>query len=796
MMGGGGNGGDAERWLATAEKLLLTGDLNGSKTYAIRACEADHSLVDHAELILAVADTLIAGESRIRGSTADLPDWYAVLRLVRLTHNPELVATQYSRLAVLLNPSRNRFPYSDQAFRLISDAWYVLSDPSRKALYDRELHLSQFGQLGQLGFQLFNQPPPQSPSPQHQQESPQHHQQSQQLPFQLHQQTQQHPHFAQPPQQKSQFDQQLMQSQEQQQVSWRQQFGQEQQSGSSTSGRDWKLPVEEERLINLNNATERVQPSRRFHEPDRSSSGRSSFEASSHRTPSTDLTWPSKPTQTSEHVPWQSSEPARQFQQSRSMEAAQLSLLPSVSDQPSLSQQSRSTQSHAVSKPQPLSKPFSVSQPTPTAKPFPVSQPPPASSKPLPVFQPPKNSKPFPVSQPSSTSKPFLVSQTPPASKPLPVSQPPITSKPLPVSQPPITSKPFPVSHQPITSKPLPVSQPPPASNPFPVSQPSIASKPLPVSQPPITSKPLPVSQPPPTSKPLSVSQPPTTSKPLPISQPPPTTSNPFPVSQPPQQAFQSTAPSQPPEASSSHSSMPPVFSSTQPFQPPPVSTTTSSQVPVVSTNPSPPPPVSQPSWVPDQTPATEQSPENGTARSDSDPKVPSFWTTCPYCFVLYEYPNHYEESVLQCQTKSCRRAFQVVKVPSPPQIAEEDSYYCCWGFYPIGFAEITKSPVNDLPKSAPRAFPEVTKIPFTYIPNSAPRKPSPKVHFYDDEEDDDDDDDDNSYIDSDSSEDEDDGDDDWLMNGTKKRKNVKQSKQKAPTKPKLGRPRKVIEVD
>ncbi|RID44635.1 hypothetical protein BRARA_I01417 [Brassica rapa] len=743
MMSGGGNGGggDAERWLMTAQKLLLSGDLNGSKTYAIRACEADHSLVDPAELILAVADTLLAGESRIR---ADLPDWYAVLRLVRLTHNPELVATQYSRLAVLLNPSRNRFPYSDQAFRLISDAWYVLSDPSRKALYDREVHLSQFGQLGQLGFQLLNQPPQ---SPQHQEESPQHQTvsyQSQQLPFQLHQ----HSHFAQP--------QQVMQSQP------LQQFGHESEmirsgGSSSSSGRDWRLPVEEERSINLNAATERVQPSRRFHDQERSSSGRSYEEASSQRAPppSTDLTWSSKPTPTSEPIALQSS---GQFQPPRSNQAAQLSLLSLVSDQPSVSQPNRSAQTHSVSKPQPVS-----------SKLFPMSQP---SSNPLAgtglreAPRPFAASKPFSGSQSSQKSKPFAASQPPTNSKPSAVSQRSLNSNPFPVSEPPRTSNPFPASQPPQNAKASPVSQPQQtSSNPFRVSQQPPTSRPIPVSQP--------QPQPPPTSSnPFMVSQPTTASKPLPVSQQP-STSKPMMVTQPPQQAFQS----QPPEASGGPSTLSPIFSSTQSFHQPPVSTTpppvpavstTPSPIPVASTNPSPP----QPTGVTNQTQHTEQTPS-----SDSHPKVPSFWTTCPYCFVLFEYPNMYEESVLKCQTKSCRRAFQAVKVPSPPPVAEEDTYYCCWGFYPIGFAETAKIP--DLP----RGFPVYD------IPRTAPKKASRKVYYNEDEDDD-------EYIDSDPSEDDDDDDDDWHMNGTKRRKNVKQSKQKASTKPRLGKPRKVIVVD
>lgn len=116
--------------------------------------------------------------------------------------------------------------------------------------------------------------------------------------------------------------------------------------------------MEEERSINLNAATERVQPSRRFQDQERSSSGRSYEEASSHRAPppSTDLTWSSKPTPTSEPI-------GSQFQPPRSSnQAAQLLSL--VSDQPSVSQPNRSNQTHSVSKPQPVSKLFPMSQPS------------------------------------------------------------------------------------------------------------------------------------------------------------------------------------------------------------------------------------------------------------------------------------------------------------------------------------------------------------------------------------------------------------------------------------------------
>ncbi|EOA12386.1 hypothetical protein CARUB_v10026348mg [Capsella rubella] len=144
--GGGGNREEADRWLVTSEKLLASSDLQGAKTFAIRACEADPTRAEAADYILAICDILLAGETRLGHS--NLPDWYAVLRLGRLAQNPEHVATQYRRLALLLNPSVNRLPFADRAFKTISDAWFVLSDPSKKSLYDRELQLSQLGQSG------------------------------------------------------------------------------------------------------------------------------------------------------------------------------------------------------------------------------------------------------------------------------------------------------------------------------------------------------------------------------------------------------------------------------------------------------------------------------------------------------------------------------------------------------------------------------------------------------------------------------------------------------------------------
>ncbi|KAF8115726.1 hypothetical protein N665_0025s0183 [Sinapis alba] len=153
MFGGDDNGAEADRWLVTSKELLASSDFKGAKTLAISSCEDDPSRTHAADYIIAISDTLLAGESTVGDSK--LPDWYAVLRLDKLNQSLEHIAIQYRRLALLLNPTVNRLPFADQALKLVSDAWCVLSDPPRKSIYDRELQLSQLGQPAQSQSEQF-----------------------------------------------------------------------------------------------------------------------------------------------------------------------------------------------------------------------------------------------------------------------------------------------------------------------------------------------------------------------------------------------------------------------------------------------------------------------------------------------------------------------------------------------------------------------------------------------------------------------------------------------------------------
>ncbi|XP_073048336.1 uncharacterized protein [Primulina eburnea] len=127
---------EALRWLTISEKLLSARDLMGSKSFATRARDSDPTLTP-ADQILAIVDTLLVGDSRIGNNQQD---WYSILRLTpQHGRDSELIASQYRNLALILNPQRNKFPFAEQAFRLVVDAWSVLSDPSRKSIYDKEL---------------------------------------------------------------------------------------------------------------------------------------------------------------------------------------------------------------------------------------------------------------------------------------------------------------------------------------------------------------------------------------------------------------------------------------------------------------------------------------------------------------------------------------------------------------------------------------------------------------------------------------------------------------------------------
>uniref|UniRef100_A0A7N0UQJ7 J domain-containing protein n=1 Tax=Kalanchoe fedtschenkoi TaxID=63787 RepID=A0A7N0UQJ7_KALFE len=177
------SGGEGERLLAIAEKLLQSRDLVGARDFAILSQEND-PLLEGSDQILAVSEVLISSEKRVNKHHND---WYSILQIDRRSDDLDLIKKQYRRLALLLHPDKNKFPFADQAFQLVADAWTTLSDPARKSQFDQMLvtftHVDlaasrsqtqsdfQFSQaLQSQGIQMnFSTPPPQNPQAQNQQ---------------------------------------------------------------------------------------------------------------------------------------------------------------------------------------------------------------------------------------------------------------------------------------------------------------------------------------------------------------------------------------------------------------------------------------------------------------------------------------------------------------------------------------------------------------------------------------------------------------------------------------------------
>ncbi|KAL1344709.1 hypothetical protein HN51_018567 [Arachis hypogaea] len=131
---------EAERLIGIAEKLLQNRDLNGAKDFAILAQETE-PLLETSDQILAIADVLLVSDAT---TTDNTPQWYQILQ-VDVLHSQDLhvIRSNYRRLALLLHPDKNRFPFAQHAFALVSDAWSVLSDPAQKLAYDAGLNRAQ-----------------------------------------------------------------------------------------------------------------------------------------------------------------------------------------------------------------------------------------------------------------------------------------------------------------------------------------------------------------------------------------------------------------------------------------------------------------------------------------------------------------------------------------------------------------------------------------------------------------------------------------------------------------------------
>lgn len=129
---------EAIRAKEIAEKKMLNNDFAGARRTALKAQQLFPEL-ENITRLLAVCDVHCSAESRILGSERD---WYSILQVERFA-DEMTIKKQYRKLALVLHPDKNKFPGAEAAFKLIGEAHLVLSDHSKRSLFDRRIGISR-----------------------------------------------------------------------------------------------------------------------------------------------------------------------------------------------------------------------------------------------------------------------------------------------------------------------------------------------------------------------------------------------------------------------------------------------------------------------------------------------------------------------------------------------------------------------------------------------------------------------------------------------------------------------------
>lgn len=131
---------EAIRAKEIAEKKFTEKDIMGAKKFTIKA-QSLYPGLDGIQNMLATLDVYISAENRINGEA----DWYRILG-VNPKANDETVRKHYRKLALMLHPDKNKSVGAEGAFKLISEAWSLLSDKSKRLAYDQKRNAKVFQQ--------------------------------------------------------------------------------------------------------------------------------------------------------------------------------------------------------------------------------------------------------------------------------------------------------------------------------------------------------------------------------------------------------------------------------------------------------------------------------------------------------------------------------------------------------------------------------------------------------------------------------------------------------------------------
>ncbi|XP_062208720.1 uncharacterized protein LOC133910224 [Phragmites australis] len=126
---------DAIRSKEIAERKFRENDIAGAKKFALKA-KALFKPLEGIDQMLLNLDVLLRAQTKIGGEN----DWYGILEVSPLV-DEEAIKKQYKKLALQTHPDKNSSICADDTFNIISDAWSVLSDTTKRMAYDQKRHM-------------------------------------------------------------------------------------------------------------------------------------------------------------------------------------------------------------------------------------------------------------------------------------------------------------------------------------------------------------------------------------------------------------------------------------------------------------------------------------------------------------------------------------------------------------------------------------------------------------------------------------------------------------------------------
>ncbi|XP_073292933.1 uncharacterized protein [Primulina huaijiensis] len=122
---------EALRAKSIAEGKLEKKDFGGARKFSLKA-QTLYAGLDGISQLLATLDVYVSAENKISGEV----DWYGVLG-VSPSADDETIRKQYRKFALMLHPDKNKSSGAEGAFKLVSEAWTLLSDKAKRLAYNQ-----------------------------------------------------------------------------------------------------------------------------------------------------------------------------------------------------------------------------------------------------------------------------------------------------------------------------------------------------------------------------------------------------------------------------------------------------------------------------------------------------------------------------------------------------------------------------------------------------------------------------------------------------------------------------------